>query len=551
MKKSIQALIMAAAMLAGPMVFTSCEEILGEWSRPAPVQKVNVSGVTLNKSNLDLEVGDESTQLIATVISDDAAYKTVMWQSDNEAIATVDASGNVMAKAAGIATITCIATNGTDDPADDQKTTCTVTVEAVTASTPLTFQAKEAGAKVKFDIYTTVATNPVEFRTCIDHVWGEWGPYTSSDDIVLTHVGDKVQFRGDNAAYADGGGNSHFSCTAGCYAYGNIMSLNNSTTFSTYTAMTKHYVFYRLFMNNSCLLSHGSKRFLLPATNVAPYCYESMFEGCTSLTTGPLTLPATSTSESSYKNMFKDCCSLITAPTISATNLGPRSCVNMFIGCSSLITAPAISATVIPINCCESMFEGCTSLTTSPALSATSINPSSYKNMFKGCSSLVTAPAISATDIPMSCCESMFEGCTSLTTSPALSATSIGHSSYKNMFKGCSSLVTAPAISATSLAVSCCVSMFEGCTSLTTAPTLLATNMSSYCYQSMFKGCTKLSSVTCLAIDPPYNGTTQWLDGAGTDASVTSRTLHVKNGQESETWNTPTGTYAWSVSGDQ
>ena len=36
MKKSIQALIMAAAMLAGPMVFASCEEILGEWSRPAP-----------------------------------------------------------------------------------------------------------------------------------------------------------------------------------------------------------------------------------------------------------------------------------------------------------------------------------------------------------------------------------------------------------------------------------------------------------------------------------------------------------------------------------
>ena len=37
MKKSIQALIMAAAMLAGAMVFTSCEEILGEWSKPTPV----------------------------------------------------------------------------------------------------------------------------------------------------------------------------------------------------------------------------------------------------------------------------------------------------------------------------------------------------------------------------------------------------------------------------------------------------------------------------------------------------------------------------------
>lgn len=36
MKKSIQNLILAAAMMAGPFVFTSCEEIFGEWDKPAP-----------------------------------------------------------------------------------------------------------------------------------------------------------------------------------------------------------------------------------------------------------------------------------------------------------------------------------------------------------------------------------------------------------------------------------------------------------------------------------------------------------------------------------
>ena len=36
MRKTTQTLIMAAAMMAGPFVFTSCEEIFGEWDKPAP-----------------------------------------------------------------------------------------------------------------------------------------------------------------------------------------------------------------------------------------------------------------------------------------------------------------------------------------------------------------------------------------------------------------------------------------------------------------------------------------------------------------------------------
>ena len=37
MKKSIKTLILAAAMMAGPFVFTSCEELFGEWDKPTPV----------------------------------------------------------------------------------------------------------------------------------------------------------------------------------------------------------------------------------------------------------------------------------------------------------------------------------------------------------------------------------------------------------------------------------------------------------------------------------------------------------------------------------
>ena len=35
--KSIKTYMMAAAMIAVPFVFTSCEDLFGEWSKPTPV----------------------------------------------------------------------------------------------------------------------------------------------------------------------------------------------------------------------------------------------------------------------------------------------------------------------------------------------------------------------------------------------------------------------------------------------------------------------------------------------------------------------------------
>lgn len=83
-------------------------------------QTVAVESVTLNKTELTLEVGGEET-LAATVAPDDATDKAVTWSSDNTAIATVE-NGKVTAIAAGTATITAKAGDKTD--------TCTVTVKA-------------------------------------------------------------------------------------------------------------------------------------------------------------------------------------------------------------------------------------------------------------------------------------------------------------------------------------------------------------------------------------------------------------------------------------
>lgn len=83
-------------------------------------KKVPVTGVTLNKTSLLLEVGGTET-LTATVAPADATNKAVTWSTSNAAVATVS-SGTVTAVGAGSATITVTTTDGS------KTATCAVTV---------------------------------------------------------------------------------------------------------------------------------------------------------------------------------------------------------------------------------------------------------------------------------------------------------------------------------------------------------------------------------------------------------------------------------------
>ena len=139
---------------------------------------------------------------------------------------------------------------------------------------------------------------------------------------------------------------------------------------------------------------------------------------------------------------------------------------SMFNGCTSLTAAPALPATTLANSCYYGMFYGCTSLTSAPELPATTLASSCYSSMFRGCTSLTTAPALPATTLSVSCYSSMFNGCTSLTTAPALPATTLTDYCYRDMFYGCTSLTTAPELPATTLAESCYSWMFHGCTNI-------------------------------------------------------------------------------------
>jgi uncharacterized protein YjdB len=96
-----------------------------------PPEPVAVTGVTLNKTSLSLEAGQDET-LIATVAPSNADNKNISWSSSDNTVASVDQTGKVSAVSAGTATITVTT-------ADGNKThTCTVTVTAPSTTIPVT-----------------------------------------------------------------------------------------------------------------------------------------------------------------------------------------------------------------------------------------------------------------------------------------------------------------------------------------------------------------------------------------------------------------------------
>ena len=238
--------------------------------------------------------------------------------------------------------------------------------EAVREDIPLTIEAAVDGAQVRFDINTGMASGPVWFRTWDGSAWSDWTDYHDNDAVVLARRGDKVQFKGDNARYAESIANSSFfSFTEDCYAYGNVMSLITSTDYETATALTEEYALCALFYDstpNVHLLSHPSEPLRLPATSLSNDCYEGMFTNCLTMTTAP-ELPATVLAEHCYDHMFYGCNSLSMAPQLPATTLADHCYAYMFAECHSLTSTPELPAATLVDGCYNHMFTGCMSLT--------------------------------------------------------------------------------------------------------------------------------------------------------------------------------------------
>ena len=89
------------------------------------LKKIDVTGVTLDKTEATLDVSDGTLQLNATVAPEDASFQTVKWYSLDEEVATIDEDGVITPLKPGTTTITVI----TDDKSMTAKCELTVTDE--------------------------------------------------------------------------------------------------------------------------------------------------------------------------------------------------------------------------------------------------------------------------------------------------------------------------------------------------------------------------------------------------------------------------------------
>ena len=211
----------------------------------------------------------------------------------------------------------------------------------VSAEVPLTIEVLAAG-----DI---TIKNPLGLVISYQKNGGEKVTSTKgvTSDITISDlaVGEKVQFFGNNAAYAeeekDGEVeegvvglryvNTNINCSESCKikVYGNIMSLISPDNYSTLTAFGDgtSYNFAALFMNNTGLTDASG--LILPATTLTEYCYASMFRLCSNLTTAP-TLPAETLAKCCYAEMFRQC-KILNSVTCLATDISAESCTSFWV----------------------------------------------------------------------------------------------------------------------------------------------------------------------------------------------------------------------------
>lgn len=211
-------------------------------------------------------------------------------------------------------------------------------------STPLTFEALKDGV-VTID-------NPLGLT--LQYSLNGYSKMTVNSSTIEMYIseGDRLALYGNNAAYASSSGlPTVIGCSVECYLYGNVMSLINSSSFSTLKTFSSTFALSKLFSHNTNIRNHPTKQLVLPATNLSASCYQQMFEGCTGLATAP-ELPATSLAYRCYAGMFSGCTSLTSTPELSSTSLAEECYADMFSGCCrlSVVTcmATGLSSTYSP-----------------------------------------------------------------------------------------------------------------------------------------------------------------------------------------------------------
>ena len=536
----------AGALLLASLFTTSCKEFMSNLDQPvSSYLSVADTSVVLNL--------DTVYKIEVNTINSDG---TISYKCSDESIATVDANGLVtpVGNKEGDVVVTVSITGNEYYNAGEQKV-------KIAVKQPLTFEALEDGY-IDLQFYGVVLPKPIIVTTNRTSK-KEYGNYKSGyivHNYIDVKKGDKLQFESANDHTSTGWLSVRLQPRSKCAVYGNVMSMiSEDGKYHTTKTIAQPYALAYLLYNSYWdgekyiyyTVQHEKYDVMVPATTLTEGCYTQTF-AYTGITKVP-ELPAAEIPNYSYQRMFQGCGELTEAPAITVKSLGESACNGMFNNCQNLKKANDITIDKVAKGLAlASMFSSCPKLTESPAITAESLGEYACQNMFdnsqklekvnainvktvgnyafedvfKSKPELTEVVAVNAEQVGVNACKNMFSYSEKLEKVPAkLPATTLANSCYSDMFAGCTSLEKAPALPATTLADYCYNYMFGGCSALTEAPELKAATLAYGCYCAMFMNCSKLNKVTCLATTNAPDALGIWLAGAGTDTSVTTRTL--------------------------
>lgn len=130
-----------------------------DWMNIKPLtENVLVSSITLSQTEANMKA-TETLPLSATVGSENAVNKSLIWKSSNEAIATVSEEGVITANAVGNATITAIAADGSGVKASCDITVDPTLAESISLDQPTLTLKKKRTANLVATISPVTTTN--------------------------------------------------------------------------------------------------------------------------------------------------------------------------------------------------------------------------------------------------------------------------------------------------------------------------------------------------------------------------------------------------------
>lgn len=181
---------------------------------------VEATGLTLDKSSLDLTEGDTYT-LSATIAPSNASNKYPEWTSSDSNVAVVDGNGKVVALKAGSATITATV--------DKQSASCQVTVAQKILAVSRVILDKENLGLIEGDTYTLTASVEPDYATDQTVTW------STSDAAVATVTDGLVTAIAEGSAIISAtAGDFTANCEVTVYPEYEYVDLGLSVLWGTY-----------------------------------------------------------------------------------------------------------------------------------------------------------------------------------------------------------------------------------------------------------------------------------------------------------------------------